>query len=249
MKFIFNSSLVSKEAKKLFSIRSNIPTEITSEGTKPFLDGHSAGWETNGGTWITYPSAYSKKGWSNMNYCHSTRHIKIPYLWAKNLLKETTPQVTVGDYSFFVKKKALRRVERTCSKYEKFITSSSEDKYPLYITSLLSIISNDIILAPTIFNLLLVKRAYYILGMSAEEITKNIYKEPLLKEDSEKWLNHKDISPKEFIIFDKLMNLPSNKHIDIMNVFNFLSNQSMDNVYYVLNQYQKYNFNTIDNIL
>ena len=44
---------------------------------QPVLSGNKGGWYTSGGTPIVYPSAYSKKGWSNMVYKNSTRSISV----------------------------------------------------------------------------------------------------------------------------------------------------------------------------
>lgn len=45
------------------------------------------GWhyETTGGTRIYHPSAYSRKGWSNMRYIPSSRRIEVGELWVASL--------------------------------------------------------------------------------------------------------------------------------------------------------------------
>jgi hypothetical protein len=44
---------------------------------KPTLVGERYHWETRGGRRIYHPSAYSKTGWSNMVYCHSTLAVNV----------------------------------------------------------------------------------------------------------------------------------------------------------------------------
>lgn len=54
---------------------------IANSDEPPKLMGESWHYETKGGTYIDHPSAYSNKGWSNMVYCPSTRHIVVGENW------------------------------------------------------------------------------------------------------------------------------------------------------------------------
>jgi hypothetical protein len=47
----------------------------------PLEKGSSWGYETKGGTPITYPSAYKKTGWSNMVYRPSSRRVEVGDRW------------------------------------------------------------------------------------------------------------------------------------------------------------------------
>jgi hypothetical protein len=67
---------------------SNTPIIIDREkpNSPPKVKGESWGYYTKGGTPITYPSAYSKVGWSNMEYRHSTLEFRVGRDWLlKNL--------------------------------------------------------------------------------------------------------------------------------------------------------------------
>ena len=50
----------------------------------PYFCGTGWYWETHGGVRIHYPSAYSKKGWSNMRYVESTHRIEVGVDWLKS---------------------------------------------------------------------------------------------------------------------------------------------------------------------
>jgi hypothetical protein len=54
---------------------------IPETNAAPKLTGESWHYETRGGTRISHPSAYSKSGWSNMVYCHSTIRIEVGANW------------------------------------------------------------------------------------------------------------------------------------------------------------------------
>jgi hypothetical protein len=54
--------------------------DIPEDGS-PIEVGQSYGFETRGGTPIYYPSAYSKTGWSNMVYRHSTIRVIVTTTW------------------------------------------------------------------------------------------------------------------------------------------------------------------------
>lgn len=57
------------------------PIRIVEGNEPPRVKGEPWYYETKGGTYIKYPSAYSKVGWSNMRYVGSTRHIVVGRHW------------------------------------------------------------------------------------------------------------------------------------------------------------------------
>ena len=59
----------------------NIPVVVIPGTDKPELTGESGGWFTRGGTPIDHPSAYSRRGWSNMVYQRSTERIFVGSEW------------------------------------------------------------------------------------------------------------------------------------------------------------------------
>jgi hypothetical protein len=62
--------------------RNNAPIEvIPSSDQAPKVIGQSWHYETAGGARIWHPSAYSKRGWSNMRYCHSTVRVTVGELY------------------------------------------------------------------------------------------------------------------------------------------------------------------------
>ena len=63
------------------SAENNLPVEVVDGNQEPAREGHSFGWETRGGTPIQHPSAYSKRGWSNMVYVPSTRCVVVGREW------------------------------------------------------------------------------------------------------------------------------------------------------------------------
>jgi hypothetical protein len=56
--------------KRGYRGRNNFDIKIIAGNKPPHLVGDSWHYETRGGRWIKYPSAYSKSGWSNMVYCN-----------------------------------------------------------------------------------------------------------------------------------------------------------------------------------
>lgn len=67
----------------MFNVSNHVPV-IEGPVDKPILEGKSGGWYTKGGTRISHPSAYCKRGWSNMNYICSTLKIVVPLGTFKN---------------------------------------------------------------------------------------------------------------------------------------------------------------------
>jgi hypothetical protein len=65
----------------LTNSRYNMPVDVVSGEQSPRVTGQGYRYETRGGSPIFYPSAYSKKGWSNMVYCNSTISIEVGEEW------------------------------------------------------------------------------------------------------------------------------------------------------------------------
>jgi len=62
--------------------QSNISIQIIpGVAVAPRTVGQSWHYETRGGSMIYHPGAYSKTGWSNMVYCHSTRRVIVGEQW------------------------------------------------------------------------------------------------------------------------------------------------------------------------
>lgn len=61
--------------------RLNAPVEIIPGDMAPVSTGEGCHYENKSGDWISYPSAYSAKGWSSMVYCPSTISIKVGIKW------------------------------------------------------------------------------------------------------------------------------------------------------------------------
>jgi len=59
------------------------PYPITFEGgfAPPRLEGESYHWRTRGGRYVYHPSAYARRGWSNLVYHHSTHRIVVGAGW------------------------------------------------------------------------------------------------------------------------------------------------------------------------
>jgi hypothetical protein len=70
-----------------------VPITFIDNNDPPRLTGESGGHFTKGGSPISYPSTYSKIGWSNMVYRASTLHIVVGRGWA---VKELSMGKKVG---------------------------------------------------------------------------------------------------------------------------------------------------------
>lgn len=70
-------------ARRAVSARANLPVVLVQGESKPELVGESWHYETRTGIRIYYPSAYSRKGWSGMVYCPSTRKVIVGQEWFK----------------------------------------------------------------------------------------------------------------------------------------------------------------------
>jgi hypothetical protein len=64
--------------RAIFQVSSAVPVIVSNKVDRPAIFGSSGGWYTRGGNAVAYPSAYSKKGWSNLVYSASTKHILVP---------------------------------------------------------------------------------------------------------------------------------------------------------------------------
>jgi hypothetical protein len=61
--------------------RNTRPVRVVAGDVAPHWDGSTWCYTTVGGTRIRHPSAYSRKGWSNMIYCPSTLEIVVGADW------------------------------------------------------------------------------------------------------------------------------------------------------------------------
>lgn len=59
--------------------------DIILGDTSPKVVGEGYHYETMGGTRIHHPSAYSKKGWSNMRYVSSSVRVEVGAKWMKKM--------------------------------------------------------------------------------------------------------------------------------------------------------------------
>lgn len=61
------------------------PVVLISSGplpvSPPRLTGESYHYTTRGGTWVRHPSAYRRRGWSNLVYVPSTRRVEVTRAW------------------------------------------------------------------------------------------------------------------------------------------------------------------------
>lgn len=74
---IENNRLLAKTRtaiRNYFGFGNSIPIELTNKLGITY-SGQGLGYTTRGGTLVRHPSAYSKVGWSNLVYHHSTREI------------------------------------------------------------------------------------------------------------------------------------------------------------------------------
>lgn len=61
------------------------PVTVIQGNNPPERVGESFRWETKTGIPIAYPSAYSRKGWSSMVYCASTRQVVVGEGWMSSV--------------------------------------------------------------------------------------------------------------------------------------------------------------------
>jgi hypothetical protein len=64
-------------ARSVFGCWRNVPV-VFGDVAEPTISGKRGGWFTRGGTPVRHPSAYAKRGWSNLVYRRDSRVITIP---------------------------------------------------------------------------------------------------------------------------------------------------------------------------
>lgn len=77
-------------------VHRSIPVEIVAGNSPPKLTGCSYHWTTRGGTPVRHPSAYSRKGWSNLVYHHSTLCVRVGVDWLSTRIPEYASRLNVG---------------------------------------------------------------------------------------------------------------------------------------------------------
>lgn len=70
-----------RAARQAANAPANCRIEVVDGAAAPTLAGQGWHWQTKGGRRINYPSAYSKKGYSNMVYVASTRRVVVGREW------------------------------------------------------------------------------------------------------------------------------------------------------------------------
>lgn len=70
-----------RQVRRIANADNNLPVVVVPGNAAPTRKGSSYHWETRGGTRIMHPSAYSRKGWSNIVYCGSTRRVEVGQDW------------------------------------------------------------------------------------------------------------------------------------------------------------------------
>jgi hypothetical protein len=79
----------------LSEIRAPLHIDISNTYNKPDLLGSSGGHFTRGGERVRYPSAYGRKGWSNMHYVRSSVRLVVPYRWIDQNFPELAQQIAI----------------------------------------------------------------------------------------------------------------------------------------------------------
>jgi len=119
------------------------PIELVTGNSPPTLYGVSFFYETSGGRMIYHPSAYSKKGWSNMVYVPSTRHIQVGEDW--NILKEFPKLKNSVDYLCYMLYSSGYEVEYRDKMYDIYYGNSNDTKYKDLTLSQFRVIAKRII--------------------------------------------------------------------------------------------------------
>lgn len=70
-----------RAARRAVSAPANCRIEVVAGDAAPTLAGEGWHWSTKGGRRINFPSAYSRKGYSNMVYVASTRRVVVGSEW------------------------------------------------------------------------------------------------------------------------------------------------------------------------
>lgn len=68
-------------ARQAAGAHASCPVELIDGNAAPTIRGESFHWETMGGRRIYHPSAYSRRGWSNMRYVGSTIRVEVGRDW------------------------------------------------------------------------------------------------------------------------------------------------------------------------
>lgn len=77
-----NLTLAARRAVRIAAdSENNLPVVVVSGAMEPTRKGRGFRYETRGGTVISHPSAYSRRGWSNMVYRCSTRRVEVGIEW------------------------------------------------------------------------------------------------------------------------------------------------------------------------
>lgn len=184
--------------KELGSRYRNLPVSIVEYGNVPKITGEAGGYFTKGGTPIRYPSAYSKTGWSNMQYICSTVSLDVPLSWLRKFCKNNYYSVVIPGAEFFVTgKRAIRNVERVMARAERDLLKAPEKK-DILINAAYNTVTNYIAFAEGYFYFTHLKDSYKILGYRSKEISKKCGFE-LSKEDANRWLNYSEnLSPRNW---------------------------------------------------
>jgi hypothetical protein len=83
---LINLSKTARQTARAYAhaSRNNLPVVVVpGVATPPIEVGESFRYETKGGTYIRYPSAYKKKGFSNMVYVASTSCVEVGEGWLR----------------------------------------------------------------------------------------------------------------------------------------------------------------------
>jgi hypothetical protein len=59
----------------------HVPVYVVDGSAAPVLTGEGYHYETRGGSRVYHPSAYAKRGWSNLVYCSSTISVEVGREW------------------------------------------------------------------------------------------------------------------------------------------------------------------------
>jgi hypothetical protein len=70
-----------RAARRAAGAEANLRVEIVPGASAPKIMGEGAHYRTSGGTLIRHPGAYSKKGFGNMVYKHTTRRVVVGSEW------------------------------------------------------------------------------------------------------------------------------------------------------------------------
>lgn len=72
---------VAREAARVWNQQVPVVFEPGSAAAPKVTEGRAGGWFTKSGEPITYPGAYGRRGWSNMEYHTDTRVVTVGVEW------------------------------------------------------------------------------------------------------------------------------------------------------------------------